>query len=102
MVGTALTEPPNNFTDAGFMAIPTVLSPSVRNSILKLTSNYLSCTQRLRKCWAYLEEECHIQVVEMWECKWQKLKKIEPAFWQYVSETFKRLKPSYRKRFTQN
>lgn len=46
----------------------------------------------------YLEEEYHLQVAEMWECGWQKLKKTELLVQQYVNETFKCLKPSYTKK----
>ncbi|BFZ06709.1 hypothetical protein BsWGS_09748 [Bradybaena similaris] len=48
----------------------------------------------------YLEEECNVTVVEMWECEWQKLKKTDLTVRHYVSETFKRVKPSYTKKVT--
>lgn len=55
------------------------------------------CTTTQKK-WAYLVEVCYVQVAEMWECEWHKHTKTEPAVRQYVSETFKRLMPSYTKK----
>lgn len=49
----------------------------------------------------YLEEECHVRVVEMWECELQKLKKTEPLVQQNIDETFKHIKASYTKQKSQ-
>ncbi|BFZ03070.1 hypothetical protein BsWGS_06109 [Bradybaena similaris] len=46
---------------------------------------------------AYLEEECNVTVVEMWECKWQIVKK-EPVVKSYLAKTFARQLPSYTKK----
>lgn len=45
----------------------------------------------------YLEEECNVHVVEIWECAWQKFKKTDPDVRHYVSENFKRQKPVKKK-----
>lgn len=50
----------------------------------------------------YLEDECHVQMLEMLECEWQKPKKTEPLVRQYLAETFKPLKPAYTKNVTPN
>ncbi|BFZ13860.1 hypothetical protein BsWGS_16899 [Bradybaena similaris] len=49
---------------------------------------------------AYLEAECNVQVIEMWECEWQALKKARPDIQSYLKATFNRVKPSYTNKVT--
>lgn len=50
--------------------------------------------ETIQKNGAYLEDKCHVQVVEMCGCEWQRIKK-EPAIRQYLDATFDEVKPSY-------
>lgn len=49
-----------------------------------------------QKNYIYLEDENYVQVVEMWECHWQHIKK-QKAIQQFQDKMFEWVKPSCTK-----